>query len=254
MVNIRRMIGYLMVLFLVICCKGEQRKQAGGTHGHVKVFRMVADTFVCRDSLNDSPTERQMRALGFVDIQEVDASIQVCLIYATADNFVGKVLYRDLRKAFMLPETAWRLVKAQQKLKKIRPDLSLLIYDAARPMEVQREMWAQVRGTDKRMYGSNPANGGGLHNYGAAIDLTLVDAEGNPLPMGSAFDYFGNEARPDCEISMVKQGRILPGHLKNRRLLRQVMTESGFRILSGEWWHFNLLSREEAKRTLKVIE
>ena len=117
MVNIRRMIGYLMVLFLVICCKGEQRKQAGGTHGHVKVFRMVADTFVCRDSLNDSPTERQMRALGFVDIQEVDASIQVCLIYATADNFVGKVLYRDLRKAFMLPETAWRLVKAQQKLK-----------------------------------------------------------------------------------------------------------------------------------------
>lgn len=117
MVNARQMIGYLMGLFLGICCKREQRKQTGGTHGHVKVFRMVADTFVCRDSLNDSPTERQMRALGLVDIQEVDASIQVCLIYATADNFVGKVLYRDLRKAFMLPEVAFQfIVKGRSKM------------------------------------------------------------------------------------------------------------------------------------------
>ena len=101
---------------------------------------------------------------------------------------------------------------------------------------------------------SNPANGGGLHNYGAAVDLTLVDTLGKELSMGSAVDFFGDEARPDREEEMVKQGRITPAHLSNRRLLRQVMIESGFRVLPGEWWHFNLMSRQEARETLKVIE
>jgi len=202
----------------------------------------------------DTETEKRMRALGLVDIREIDASVQVRLVYATPDNFVGKVLYPDIRKAFMLPETAERLARAQRLLKTLRPDLTLLVYDAARPMQVQQEMWKLVRGTDKRNYVSNPARGGGLHNYGAAVDVTLADTLGQALPMGSPFDYFGDEARPDRETEMLKTGRLILPHLRNRRLLRWVMTEAGFRVLPGEWWHFNLLSREEAKRTLRVID
>lgn len=202
----------------------------------------------------DTETEKRMRRLGLVDIQEMDTTIRVHLVYATTDNFVGRVLYHDLHKAFMLPETAWRLMDAQKHLKTLRPDLSLMIYDAARPMSVQQEMWTQVRGTNKSVYVSNPKNGGGLHNYGAAIDLTLADSLGNILSMGSDFDYFGDEARPDREKEMVRLGRILPEHLANRKLLRRVMTEAGFRVLPSEWWHFNLVSREETKKTLKRIE
>lgn len=202
----------------------------------------------------DTETERRLRALGLVDIREVDPTIQVHLVYATAHNFVGKVLYRDIHKAFMLPETAWRVADAQQRLKNLRPDLSLMIYDAARPMQIQQEMWDQVKGTDKRAYVSNPKNGGGLHNYGAAVDLTIVDSDGVPLPMGSPFDYFGDEARPDKEEKLISQGKITRVYLRNRLLLRKVMTEAGFRVLPSEWWHFNLLSRKEARRTLQVIE
>ena len=217
----------------------------------ITVERVAADTTGQKE---DSGTERRMRQLGLVDIGEVDPTIAVHLVYATSDNFVGKVLYRDIRKAFLLPEAAGRLAEAQRKLKLLRPELSLLVYDAARPMKVQQEMWDLVKGTENRVYVSNPRNGGGLHNYGAAVDLTLVDSLGHVLPMGSEFDYFGEEARPDREEAMVKQGRIILPHLHNRRLLRKVMTDAGFRVLPSEWWHFNLMSRAEARVRLKVIE
>jgi D-alanyl-D-alanine dipeptidase len=71
----------------------------------------------------DSGTERRMRQLGLVDIGEVDPTIAVHLVYATSDNFAGKVLYQDIRKAFLLPEAAGRLAEAQRKLKLLRPEL-----------------------------------------------------------------------------------------------------------------------------------
>lgn len=129
-----------------------------------------------------------------------------------------------------------------------------MIYDAARPMSVQQEMWNQVRGTDKRIFVSNPKNGGGLHNYGAAVDLTIADSSGHPLSMGSDFDYFGDEARSDREEAMLQQGRVSESDLTNRRLLRRVMTEAGFKVLPTEWWHFNLMSRSEAREKLRVID
>ena len=82
----------------------------------------------------------------------------------------------------------------------------------------------------------------------------MVDTTGLPLPMGSPFDYFGDEARPDREEELIEQGKMILLHLHNRRLLRKVMTDAGFKILPSEWWHFNLVSREEAKNTLERIE
>ena len=73
------------------------------------------------------------------------------------------------------------------------------------------------------MYVSNPKNGGGLHNYGAAVDVTLVDSSGTPLPMGSPFDYFGDEARPDKEELLIQQKKIMEIELANRLFLRQLM-------------------------------
>lgn len=242
--------NWIVLGFWVVSGCFGQKESADVLPENYGIFRVVEDS-VFRE---DTETERRMRKMGLVDIQEVDSRIQVSLVYATADNFVGKILYRDIRKAFMLPETALRLVEAQKKLHFIRPDLSLLVYDAARPMSVQREMWEIVKGTACYMYVSNPRHGGGLHNYGAALDLTLADSAGVPLPMGSPFDYFGDEARPDKEEEMLRAGKIEPEHLANRRLLRRVMQESGFRVLPSEWWHFNLVSRDEARQRFEVID
>ena len=224
----------------------------------VKTPETVADTVSAsdfqEDTLKYTETERQLIDFGLQDIAEADSTIGVFLVYATPDNFLGHVLYKDIRHAFVLPAMAQKLAKAQQRLKAIRPDLSLLIYDAARPLSVQREMWESVKGTPNVSFVANPAKGRGMHNYGAAVDITIVDSTGTPLPMGSKHDYFGPEARIDHETELVANGLITKEELENRRLLRRVMTESGFVTCISEWWHFNHIPSIRAKSELKIID
>ena len=201
-----------------------------------------------------SPTARRMAEQGLVDIRDVDSTIQVSLMYSRADNFTGKVLYTDLREAYLHPKAAAAVAKAQQALRKTRPDLSLIIYDATRPMSVQQKMWNTVAGTKKSIYVSNPRNGGGMHNYGLAVDVTLCKAEtGDTLDMGTKVDYLGTYAHIDDEAGLVARHIITPQAKKNRELLREVMTEAGFKPLKTEWWHFNLVSRAEAKAHYKAV-
>ena len=65
----------------------------------------------------DTAKEAQMRAMGLVDIHDLDSTIAVDLIYAKPYNFMGRVLYHNVNKAFMLPEAAEKLVKANKLLK-----------------------------------------------------------------------------------------------------------------------------------------
>lgn len=196
-----------------------------------------------------------MAEQGLVDVLSVDSTIHVSLMYSRPDNFTGKVLYTDLREAYLHPKAAAVLAKAQQALKKLRPDLSLKIYDATRPMSVQQKMWDTVAGTKKSIYVSNPRNGGGMHNYGLAVDITLCKAAtGDTLDMGTIVDFLGEYAHIDNEASLVEKHIITPEAKKNRELLRRVMTEAGFKPLRTEWWHFNLVSRAEAKAHYKAVK
>lgn len=200
-----------------------------------------------------SKTELSMERQGMVDIHTKDESIKVSLMYSRADNFTGSVLYTDLRRAYLHPKAAAALAKAQRRLKQLRPDLCLKVYDAARPMSIQQKMWDKVKNTNKYFYVSNPARGGGLHNYGMAVDITLCTLDGDTLDMGTKIDYMGAAAHIDKEEQLVKSGRISRKALDNRRLLREVMRYAGFRPLRTEWWHFNYISRATAKKYYKVI-
>lgn len=199
------------------------------------------------------PTAQAMEKQGFVDVHRIDSSIHVSLMYSRADNFTGQILYTDFREAYLHPKAAHALAKAQRILKARHPELSLKVYDAARPMHIQQKMWDAVAGTPKAIYVSNPRNGGGLHNYGMAVDITLCDAQGDTLPMGTHIDYLGRLAHIDTETEMEKQGQITREARMNRELLRTVMQQAGFRPLRTEWWHFNFITRKEAKARYKVI-
>lgn len=195
-----------------------------------------------------------LRNKGLVDISTLDSTIRVQLVYATPDNFLQKSVYTSITRAWLHPEAAKKLLAAQQLLKKEHPELTLVVYDAARPMEVQRKMWALVRGTDKVNYVSNPANGGGLHNYGMAVDVTILDEQGQPLPMGTPFDFFGEEAHTNNEDALLAAGKITNEAYNNRRLLRRIMRHAGFRVIPYEWWHFNACSRAEARESYPVLD
>ena len=207
------------------------------------------------NALAQSATGKRMAEQGLVDIQSLDSTIRVSLMYSRADNFTGRVLYADLREAYLHPKAAAALCKAQKALKALRPELSLKVYDATRPMSVQQKMWNVVAGTPQQNYVSNPRNGGGIHNYGLAVDLTLCyAATGDTLDMGTHIDYLGAYANIDKEADLVRRHIITPQAKKNRELLRQVMKEAGFMPLRSEWWHFNLVSRAEAKAHYHVVK
>lgn len=195
----------------------------------------------------DTPTERRMKQQGMVDIQQIAPTIKVSLMYSRADNFTGRVLYTDLHHAYLHPQAARALKRAQAELKKRYPNLSLKVYDAARPMSIQQRMWNVVKNTSKNIYVSNPAHGGGLHNYGLAVDITLCNAKGDTLDMGTKIDYMGRLAHIDNESRLSARAQA------NRQLLRSVMRAAGFRALRTEWWHFNYKSRATAKKYYKVI-
>ena len=214
---------------------------------------MIAATACAQARGGKTKTELSMERQGMVDIHTKDKTIPVSLMYSRADNFTGHVLYTDLTRAYLHPKAAAALAKAQARLKQLRPDLSLKVYDAARPMSIQQRMWDKVKDTPKYFYVSNPAHGGGLHNYGMAVDITLCDAKGDTLDMGTKIDYMGAAAHIDREEALVKAGRISRQAQKNRRLLREVMRYAGFKPLRTEWWHFNYISRATAKKYYKVI-
>lgn len=199
-------------------------------------------------------TAESLEKQGLVDVWKLDKSIFVSLMYARADNFTGSVLYGDLREAYLHPQAAEALVKAQRRLKALRPDLSLKVYDAARPMTIQQRMWDKVKNTPKDFYVSNPAHGGGLHNYGLAVDITLCDLRGDSLPMGTRVDAMTPLSHIDREAELVAARRISRQAQLNRELLRSVMQFAGFRPLRTEWWHFNFRTRAQAKKYYRVIE
>ena len=186
-----------------------------------------------RDTL--SATARQLARDGYVNVKDADPTIQVSLMYARADNFTGRVLYTDLREAYLHPKAAAALAKAQKRLRQLRPTLSLKVYDAARPMHIQQKMWDVVKNTPKDIYVSNPAHGGGMHNYGLAVDITLCDAKGDTLDMGTKVDYMGRAAHIDREQALVQEHKISAQAAKNRQLLREVMRYAGFMPLRTEW-------------------
>ena len=159
------------------------------------------------------------------------------------------------------------LRKAQAELKRRRPDLSLCIFDATRPMSIQQTMWDAVKDTPKYFYVSNPAHGGGMHNYGMAVDISICKASWNDatwrdgatrclidtIPMGVKVDHMGIASHIDKENDLVARRLISREALANRRLLREVMSAAGFMPLRTEWWHFNLCTRAWAKQNLRVV-
>lgn len=202
-----------------------------------------------------SEIEKGLEQIGLQSVTEEISGVEVYMVYATPYNFMGGVLYNGLDQAYLVPEAMEKLRKANQLLRKKRLDLHLVVYDAARPRSIQQQMWAVVENTDLEDFVANPnKSGGGPHNYGIAVDVTLVGCTGHPIPMGSEYDYFGDRSRVDLEAQLLEKGEITQRELKNRQLLREIMTEAGWLVEPSEWWHFNAMPLSEASQRLSVIQ
>lgn len=155
----------------------------------------------------------------------MDPTIQLDIRYATSNNFTESKIY-DCPRCLLRPETAQALLRAQNMLR--RQGLRLKLYDCYRPQPYQQRLWDKVPNPDY----VTPPEKGSMHSRGAAVDLTIVDAQGQELDMGTPYDFFGPEAH-------YGYSRLSSKVLSNRRLLRRVMEEVGLKGIRTEWWHFS---------------
>lgn len=191
---------------------------------------------------------------GLVKIRDYDSSIQMDLKYACENNFLKMNLYGDLKEGYLQEPVAKQLVKAQRFLKDTFPQYSLVVFDAVRPLSIQQMMWDSIKvSVDQRSHFLSNPSFGSLHNFGAAVDVSIVDADGKELDMGTAYDSFEPLAYPALENSFVNKGLLTKQQLENRMLLRRVMRKSLFKEIPTEWWHFNACSNKEARVYYSLI-
>ena len=203
-----------------------------------------------------SVLEQKLIDHGLVDIRSVVSDIQIDLKYATKNNFLNIVLYDSLEKIYAQNDVVEKLKVASNLLKETNSNYSLLVYDAVRPRSVQQKMWDHLNDVpvnERTKYVSNPVNAS-LHNFGAAVDLTIINQNGVSLDMGTDFDHFGPLAFPRLEGAMLKEGKLTDAQYRNRILLRNVMENAGFTHITTEWWHFNSLPRDSAWKIYKIVE
>ena len=163
----------------------------------------------------------------FVDIKSVDRTILVDLRYAGSSNVAHRPLYPPGTSAMVRASVAQRLAIVQGYLRK--KGYGLKIWDAYRPQSAQEKLWQT---THNRSFVADPKEGrGSMHIRGAAVDATLVDAEGRDVPMPTDFDSFTSAA-------LMEYHGGNPQIHANLKLLQKAMAHGGFYGMPTEWWHF----------------
>jgi len=149
---------------------------------------------------------------------------------------------------------------AQGELRRLKPGWGLHIFDAYRPLAVQQFMvdytyqeLLKGRSPDtltpseqaalwQEVYqfwaapNPDPATPP-PHSTGAAIDLTLINARGELVPMGGEIDEISERSHPDYYAHPQNDREQTYGD--HRQLLRDAMEWAGFRQHPHEWWHFS---------------
>lgn len=163
-----------------------------------------------------------------------------------------------------------RLIAAEQQLRQERPDLRFAIFDAWRPIPVQRFMVEHAIATECSRLGltlasrtdpemrvamdevrhsvsrfwAEPSEDTATpppHSTGAAVDLTLATASGELLDMGGAIDAIGAVSEPDYYAAAAESADDSEAACfhQRRALLAQVLKVQGFVRHPNEWWHFS---------------
>ncbi|MGH2665638.1 M15 family metallopeptidase [Flavobacterium sp.] len=170
---------------------------------------------------------------SFVNINDYSSDFILDMKYASEDNFLKTKVY-DCPSCYLRLKTVKALIDANKKFNK--KGYRIKIFDCYRPLDVQKKMWSIIPDVN---YVANPSRGS-IHNRGGAVDITLVDENGQELNMGTPFDFFGPESSHDY-------GNLPEDVLKNRKLLRKIMRRFNFESYDSEWWHYNLVGSRKDK-------
>lgn len=163
---------------------------------------------------------------------------------------------RSRAYTFLRGEVAQRLLQAQQMLPE---GYRLLLSEGYRPYDLQDYYFSKYR---RRLLDADPTLSShdadvavtefvsppdlAPHVSGAAIDLTLSDADGEELDMGSPIDTSPQESGGACYFAAPNISRAAR---QNRVILAIALTSSGLVNYPTEWWHWSFGDRYWALMT-----
>ncbi len=174
----------------------------------------------------DQPT---LPLLPLVEIAAPAFDVEQFIAYATDQNITERPVYAR-PACYLHPDAAECLAKAIRIAAPLGYRFKL--FDAYRPTEAQWKLW-DARPDPEFL--ADPRRGS-PHSRGVAIDLTLLDAQGNELDMGTGFDAF----TPLSHHGVIDG--ISPEAQRNRLLLMGIMTSAGWDFYRNEWWHYQLFN------------
>jgi D-alanyl-D-alanine dipeptidase len=209
--------------------------------------------FIAGSTCHANEIEKKFIEAGLVDIHTIDKSIKVDLVNSDPNkNYFRENFYDGLSKAYLHREVAKKLSSAQKYLKSEFPGYSILIMDAARPRSVSQHMYDKMKGTKFEKFVANP-NRGSMHNYGIAVDVTIVDGNDKEINMGFT-PFYKSNLSIYWGYAKLKMFDLSEAEKENRKLLSTIMKKAGFLPLSYEWWHFNGMPKYEARKNYQIIE
>lgn len=153
-------------------------------------------------------------------------------VYSTTNNFVGKAVYPE-NMPIIINKDVWdKLTKMNNELK--LKGKSITIYDAYRPIQIQKLFWDffyEVHGYHDETLVANPDKYG-THNIKInAIDMFITNIDGSYLELPCEFDDFTEKAN-------IYYDRCSKESIKNRDLLIDTAKKYGLIVSENEWWHF----------------
>jgi zinc D-Ala-D-Ala dipeptidase len=164
--------------------------------------------------------------MPLIEITPQSHDVVLDIAYATMRNFTGQPIYAHAA-CFLHPAAYERFEKAIGLARAL--GLRFKVFDAFRPTEAQWVLWNH---TPDPNFLADPRRGS-PHSRGAAIDLTLIDGDGQELDMGTGFDAFtALSHHANTEIPLAAQ--------RNRFLLLGLMSAAGWDFYANEWWHYQL--------------
>lgn len=213
----------------------------------------VVLVFIAGVTCHANEIEKKFIKAGLIDVHTIDKSIKVDLVNSDPDkNYFRENFYDGLNKAYLRKEIARKLSEAQKNLESEFPEYSILIMDAARPRSVSQLMYDKMKGTKFEKFVANPDRGS-MHNYGIAVDVTIVDQSDKEIDMGFT-PFYKSNLSIYLGYAKLKMFDLSETQNNNRKLLSAIMEKAGFLPLSYEWWHFNGMPKDEARNKYKIIE
>ncbi len=188
----------------------------------------------------------QERPAAFVDAATVVPGLVVEMRYAGSHNFVGRPIDGYQAPHCLLTRAA--AAALAEAARDLGPrGLVFKVFDCYRPVRAVMNFvrWARdlddIAGkaefypdVDKRtLFRDGYISSHSGHSRGSTVDLTLAQANGRELDMGTPFDFFSPRSWP-------ASAGVSGAAKSNRALLAATMRRHGFRPYEKEWWHFTL--------------